>query len=286
MQCNILISNAILEGARCSPCAGAARLLEHLPGLSAGYYLESCPIDTCRPCASHNSCRHADPVSTVNSIVELNALYGCVEYACCWSYCSSSSCFWATRDAWYEHNWARRKAASPEETEGDARGYDQFTPMLVDTPQQISNARLHSRRAVLVGLTAVLIVGNGIAWSLLLNSKRKTGFSRLGLGMVLYIFRRHTGNVRSVAWSPDGTRTASGSDDKTVQVWDVTNGSLSFTYYGHTSSVRTVAWSPDGSRIASAGADGTVQVWDASTGRPILTSWTCWRCGSSGIVVA
>jgi WD40 repeat protein len=191
-------------------------------------------------------------------------------------------CVWATRDAWYEHNWARRKAASREETEGESRGYDQFTPMLVDSSQQISNARLHSRRAVLVGLTAVLIVGNGIAWSLLLNSKRKTGSSRLGLGMVLYIFRRHTGNVRSVAWSPDGTRTASGSDDKTVQVWDVTNGNLSFTYSGHTSAVHTVAWSPDGSRIASAGADGNVHVWDASTGQPILT----YRGHAGDVVVA
>ena len=180
-------------------------------------------------------------------------------------------CFWATRDAWYEHNWTRRREASREETGGESRGYDHFTRAPVDSPRQVSNARLHSRRAVLVGLTAVLIAGNGIAWSLLLNGKRKPGSSRPGLGMVLYIFRRHTGNVRSVAWSPDGTRTASGSDDRTVQVWDVVNGSLSFTYSGHTSAVRTVAWSPDGSRIASAGKDGIVHVWEASTGQPVLT---------------
>ena len=36
--------------------------------------------------------------------------------------------------------------------------------------------------------------------------------------------RGHTGNVNAVVWSPDGTRLASGSDDKTVRVWEVPPG--------------------------------------------------------------
>jgi len=34
-----------------------------------------------------------------------------------------------------------------------------------------------------------------------------------------FIYRGHSGPVWTVAWSPDGKRIASGSADKTVQVW-------------------------------------------------------------------
>ncbi len=180
-------------------------------------------------------------------------------------------CLWAARDIWYEHKWAHRRGVRREELAVGSGDQDQITRASVNPPQQIPGTRLLSRRAVLVGLTTVLIVGNSIAWSLLLNRKRRSSSSGLVLGMVLYIYRRHTGSVRSVAWSPDGTRIASGSDDKTVQVWDAANGGHSFAYSGHASTVLTVAWSPDGRLIASAGQDGTVQVWDVSTGRNVFT---------------
>src|SRR5947209_934226 len=40
----------------------------------------------------------------------------------------------------------------------------------------------------------------------------------------LYTYRGHSASVIGVAWSPDGKRLASGSDDHTVQVWDAANG--------------------------------------------------------------
>ena len=36
----------------------------------------------------------------------------------------------------------------------------------------------------------------------------------------------HSWYVNSVSFSPDGTKIASGSDDETVKVWDVTSGSV------------------------------------------------------------
>jgi WD40 repeat protein len=56
----------------------------------------------------------------------------------------------------------------------------------------------------------------------------------------------------AIAFSPDGTRIVSGSDDKTIRVWDaVTGQQVGEALRGHQSSVRSVAFSPDGTRIVS-----------------------------------
>src|SRR5258708_4879721 len=86
----------------------------------------------------------------------------------------------------------------------------------------------------------------------------------------LYTYRGHSASVNAVAWSPDGTRIASGSADFSVQLWDAANGGHALTYRGHADHVNTVAWSPDGKRIASGGDDDTAHGWDAPNVVPIL----------------
>ncbi len=100
------------------------------------------------------------------------------------------------------------------------------------------------------------------------------------LGTLLYTYPGHHGFVNALAWSPDGKRIASGSDDYKVQVWDAADGSHVYTYSGHSNLVEAVAWSPDGKRIASGGFDSTVQVWDAVDGGHAFTYH-----GHSGYVV-
>jgi WD40 repeat protein/GTPase SAR1 family protein len=79
----------------------------------------------------------------------------------------------------------------------------------------------------------------------------------------------HTGWVRSVAISPDGTWAASGSDDRKVKTWDLESGTCRGTLEGHTGFVLSIAITPDGKRILSAADDESVRVWDASSGREL-----------------
>lgn len=79
----------------------------------------------------------------------------------------------------------------------------------------------------------------------------------------------HTGWVQSVAVSPDGTWAASGSDDKTVKIWDLETGQCRATLKGHTDSVQSVGITPDGKRILSGSVDTSVRVWDAGSGREV-----------------
>ncbi|MCP4222322.1 MAG: hypothetical protein GY773_03140, partial [Actinomycetia bacterium] len=71
----------------------------------------------------------------------------------------------------------------------------------------------------------------------------------------------HTGWVRSVAYSPDGTQLASTSDDETIRLWDPTTGREQRRFEGHTGSVTGLAWSPDGEWLASTSDDGTARLW-------------------------
>lgn len=59
-------------------------------------------------------------------------------------------------------------------------------------------------------------------------------------------YQGHTGPVYTVAWSPDGTRIASASQDGTFQVWDAGNGHPLLTYQDQARPVWAVAWVPDG----------------------------------------
>ena len=68
----------------------------------------------------------------------------------------------------------------------------------------------------------------------------------------------HTGGVTSVAFSPDGKRIVSGSEDKTVKVWDAATGQETLTLKGHTDAVSQRGLQPrrQAHRQRQSGQDG------------------------------
>ena len=76
----------------------------------------------------------------------------------------------------------------------------------------------------------------------------------------------HTDLVWSVAFSPNGQTLASGSQDRTIRLWNSNTGKLKTTLIGHRDAVNSVAFSPDGRTLASASWDGTIRLWNPNNG--------------------
>jgi WD40 repeat protein len=77
--------------------------------------------------------------------------------------------------------------------------------------------------------------------------------------------------VRSAAWSPDGQRLATTSEDRTARVWRADGTADPIVLLGHEAGVLSVAWSPDGQRLVTASKDRTARVWRADgTAEPVI----------------
>jgi WD40 repeat protein len=74
--------------------------------------------------------------------------------------------------------------------------------------------------------------------------------------------------VRAVAFSADGRRLASASEDKSVVVWNVAQRRKEATLAGHNTRVTSVALAPGGDWLVSGDQDGHVIRWDLQQNQP------------------
>jgi WD40 repeat protein len=80
----------------------------------------------------------------------------------------------------------------------------------------------------------------------------------------------HSDVVNSVAFSVDGKMLASGSDDRTIKLWEIETGRELKTLKGDFGVVSAVTFSADGKVLAS-GSLNTIKLWDTATGKELKT---------------
>ena len=78
----------------------------------------------------------------------------------------------------------------------------------------------------------------------------------------LYVLKRHTGRVNTLAFHPTEPLLASGSSDDTIRLWNPTTGGHQAILSGHSSNVNTIAWNSDGSLLVSGSSDNTIRLWE------------------------
>ncbi|MGR3176941.1 MAG: WD40 domain-containing protein [Candidatus Anammoxibacter sp.] len=88
----------------------------------------------------------------------------------------------------------------------------------------------------------------------------------------------HTALITRLDWSPAGTRIVSGSNDRTIKVWDTKTGKAKDTFESPYSRITNLSWSPNGKLIAAASIYEDVKLMDSRTGKiaGILSGHSGW----------
>jgi WD40 repeat protein len=103
----------------------------------------------------------------------------------------------------------------------------------------------------------------------LLASVQSSLRQAMNAGRVPRIFQEDKGNVFdaesssvAIAFSPDGQKIISGSEDGTLRLWDLQGNQIGETFPSHQEQIWAVAFSPDGEMVVSGSNDGTLRIWD------------------------
>jgi WD40 repeat protein len=123
------------------------------------------------------------------------------------------------------------------------------------------------RSGQLVAEIGIENASNLLEWSpggALLAATDKAGSPKVWVidagGGVRHGFGSDEAEIRTLAWSPDGKRLASGAG-RSVRIWNAETGDCDAELDGD-GTVRALAWAPDARAVASAASPMSVRLWD------------------------
>jgi WD40 repeat protein len=89
-------------------------------------------------------------------------------------------------------------------------------------------------------------------------------------------YERHTGEVWTAVYSPDGQWVASGGTDRTVRLWRARGAQEALVLHGHRARVTQLVFTGDGLRLGSVSEDGSARIWevDPKVSLPVLRGHT------------
>ncbi len=126
-----------------------------------------------------------------------------------------------------------------------------------------SNLALDPERSILLALQAIAATYS--VDQFVLREAEESLHQAVQAARVRLTLAGHSDQVQGVAYSPDGTRLATASQDGTAKVWDSRTGQELLTLAGHPGGINGVAFSPDGARLATTGRDGVTKIWSITT---------------------
>ncbi|MGE5378255.1 MAG: PQQ-binding-like beta-propeller repeat protein, partial [Bacteroidota bacterium] len=130
-----------------------------------------------------------------------------------------------------------------------------------------NNLKVDPERSILLALQSLQVTAPD---RLTLPEAENALHRAIAASRIKKTIQANQGTIWTIAYSPDGTRLATGGVDKTVHIWDTSTYQNILSIPAHDLDVDSVSFSPDGKRIATSSDDGTAKIWDAGDGRLLL----------------
>lgn len=90
-------------------------------------------------------------------------------------------------------------------------------------------------------------------------------------GEIAYVLAGHSKKIVALAFSVDGSRLLSGSQDQTAILWDTAGRRRLHLLQGHKAEVTAVGFTRDGTRAITGSVDRTLRLWQLADGRQTAT---------------